>query len=172
MAEDQAKLSDAVEEHELEDEQERQGGVRLNRRALIVAAGVLMIAAIFVVQGIRSAGVTPQKPEAQHVNDEAGQAARDKAEMEELKARAMRAAATPSVTVPIAPPVSTQVSVQHSPKPPSRYAQWAQDKYMRALEAPEMVSAAHGGGTLEIGRAQSGDTSSPLNASTPERSVR
>ncbi len=82
--------------------------------------------------------------------------------MEELKARAMRAEPSSAVTVPIAPPVAPQVNVQHSPKPPSRYAQWAEDKYMRALEAPEMVSAFHSGGTLEIARAQSADGNSTL----------
>jgi type IV secretion system protein TrbI len=41
------------------------------------------------------------------------------------------------------------------PRPPSRYAQWAEDKYLKALEAPQMVAAFHGGGTLEIGGAQS-----------------
>ncbi len=70
MADHQAKLSEAVEEHELEDEQEREGGARLNRRGLIVTAGALIIAAVFAVQGIRSAGVTPQKAEAQRVNQQ------------------------------------------------------------------------------------------------------
>lgn len=166
MADEQAKLSVVGEEHDLDEEQERQGGARLNRRALIVGTSVLILAAVFVVQGIRSAGVTNQKTEARPVSDEAGQAARDKAEMEELKARAMHAEPSPAVTVPIAPPVGPQVSVQHSPKPPSRYAQWAEDKYMRALEAPEMVSAFHSGGTLEIARAQSADGNSPLGANT------
>ena len=85
MADEQAKLSVVGEESDLDDEQERQGGARLNRRALIVGASVLILAAVFVVQGIRSAGVTNLKTEARPVSDEAGQAARDKAEMEELK---------------------------------------------------------------------------------------
>jgi type IV secretory pathway VirB10-like protein len=157
MANEQANPSPVIEQHELDDEQERPGGARLNRHALIVGAGVLILAAVFTVQGIRSAGVTNQKSEGQPVSDEAGQAARDRAEMEELKARAMRAEASPAVTVPIAPPVEPQVAVQHSPKAPSRYAQWAEDKYMRALEAPEMVSAFHSGGTLEIARGQGTD---------------
>ena len=121
MADEQSKLSVVGEEHDLNDEQERQGGARLNRRALIVGASVLILASVFVVQGIRSAGVTNRKTEARPVSDEAGQAARDKAEMEELKARAMRAEPSPAVTVPIAPPVEPQLNVQHSPKPPSRY---------------------------------------------------
>jgi type IV secretory pathway VirB10-like protein len=164
MADEQVKLSQAADEHEPEAEQERQGGARLNRRALIVAAGVLMLVAVFAVQGIRSAGVTNQKTSPRSANDEAGQAARDKAEMEELKARAMRVAPAPIFTAPVAPTVKTQVGVQHSSRPPSRYAQWAEDKYMRALEAPQMVSAFHSGGALEIARAQSRDGAAPLNA--------
>ena len=37
---------------------------------------------------------------------------------------------------------------------PSRYAQWAEEKYMKALESPEMVQAFHSGGTLEIASAK------------------
>jgi len=43
------------------------------------------------VQGIRSAGVTAQKSAAPRADEEAGQAARDKAEVDELKARAASA---------------------------------------------------------------------------------
>ena len=51
-----------------------------------------------------------------------------------------------------------------APKAPSRYAQWAEDKYMRALEAPQMVAAFHGGGTLEIGSARAGQGEAPTSA--------
>jgi type IV secretory pathway VirB10-like protein len=40
---------------------------------------------------------------------------------------------------------------QRTPREPSRYALWAQDKYMKALEAPQMVATFHGGSTLELG---------------------
>ena len=45
-------------------------------------------------------------------------------------------------------------SDRSAPKPPSRYAQWAEEKYMKALESPEMVQAFHSGGTLEIASAK------------------
>jgi type IV secretion system protein TrbI len=41
----------------------------------------------------------------------------------------------------------------HEARTPSRYAQWAEDKFMRALEAPQMVAAFHSGGTLEVANA-------------------
>ena len=40
-----------------------------------------------------------------------------------------------------------------------------QDKYMRALEAPQMVGAFHGGGTLEIGSARAGQGGAELSLS-------
>jgi type IV secretory pathway VirB10-like protein len=169
MADEQPKLSEAVEDHEPDDEQERQGGARFNRSLPIVAAVVLMAIGVFAVQGMRSSGVDAQKASAQPANEEAGQAARDKAEVEELKSRAAPSAAPPLATVPPAMPmVKTQVAGQHSSKPPSRYAQWAEDKYMRALEAPEMVAAFHSGGTLEIARAQSGEGGASLTGNASD----
>ena len=162
---DELKVSGDAEEREPDDEQESQGGGRFNRSLLVVAAVVLMTVGVFAVEGIRSAGVTAQKATAQPAGEEAGQAARDKAEVEELKARAARAAAPTVAAAPAAmPTVRTQVAVQHSSKPPGRYAQWAEDKYMRALEAPEMVAAFHGGSTLEIASAQRGEGGASFDA--------
>ncbi|MGH7879878.1 MAG: TrbI/VirB10 family protein, partial [Candidatus Binataceae bacterium] len=54
-----------------------------------------------------------------------------------------------------------------APKPPSRFAQWAEDKYLKALEAPQMVAAFHGGSTLELSGKQgsSGSGSTVINSS-------
>jgi hypothetical protein len=42
---------------------------------------------------------------------------------------------------------TVQAPIQNAPpQPPSRYAQWAEEKYMKALESPQMVSAFHDGG--------------------------
>ena len=162
---DEAKVREDGEEREPDDEQEQQGGGRFNRRLLILVVAVAVTVAVFAVQGIRSAGSTAPRASAQPEGEEAGQAVRDKAEVEELKSRAgppetPPVATTPSMTIP-----SVQAPVQHSSKPPSRYAQWAEDKYMRALEAPEMVAAFHGGSTLEIPSAQRGEGAS-FNANT------
>ena len=51
---------------------------------------------------------------------------------------------------------SRRRSWHRTARTPSRYAQWAEDKYMRALEAPQMVAAFHSGGTLEIGECDGG----------------
>ena len=165
---EQAEVSeDDAGVHEPDDGEEGQGGARLNRRLLIVVGAVVVIAGVFAVQGIRSAGVTVQKATVEPGNEEAGQAARDQAEVEELKARgAPPEAPPPAATAPAMTIPRVQPSVQHSSGPPSRYAQWAQDKYMRALEAPEMVAAFHGGGTLEIPSTQRGEGGASFNADT------
>jgi len=162
---DEAKVGEDAEEREPDDEQEQQGGGRFNRRLLIVVVAVAVTVAVFAVQGIRSAGSTAPRASVQPEGEEAGQAVRDKAEVEELKSRAGPPAAPPVATAPSMTIPSVQAPVQHSSKPPSRYAQWAEDKYMRALEAPEMVAAFHGGGTLEIPSAQRGEGAS-FNANT------
>ena len=71
------------------------------------------------------------------------------------RGRKRRRVAAPAPVMTIAEAVQTQVE-QRRRRPPGRYAQWAEDKYMRALEAPQMVAAFHGGGTLEIGSARGG----------------
>ena len=136
--------------------QEGEGGLRLNRRLVVAAGVVAALVGVFAVQGIRSAGVTPRDASAQPMDEEAGQAARDTVEVEELKARAATAKpVVPVVTPPITPAVRSQAAVQRSSGRPSRYAEWAEDKYMKALEAPEMVAAFHSGGALEIARVRS-----------------
>lgn len=168
-SDDKAEVSEVAEEREPDGEQESQGGGRLNRRLIIVAGVVVVMVGVFAVQGIRSAGVTAQQALAPRGDEEAGQAARDKAEVEELKSRAAPSAAAPLATAPAAlPMVKTQQSVQHSSRAPGRYAQWAEDKYMKALEAPEMVAAFHGGGALEIARTQGREGGANLNASTSD----
>src|SRR6266851_2533433 len=85
---DEAKVGEDGEEREPDDEQEQQGGGRFNRRLLIVVGAVAVTVAVFAVQGIRSAGSTAQRTSAQPEGEEAGQAVRDKAEVEELQSRA------------------------------------------------------------------------------------
>jgi type IV secretory pathway VirB10-like protein len=43
-----------------------------------------------------------------------------------------------------------QTSPPALPRQPSRYAEWAQDMYMKALEAPQMVSAFHSDAALQM----------------------
>jgi type IV secretory pathway VirB10-like protein len=146
---------------EVEGHEEHPGGGRFNQRLLIVFVGAAMIVGVVAIQGIRSAGVST--PSAAGPSADGGaNAARDKAEVDELAAGAARPKALPAETIApaaVMPTVQTQ-AVQRTPREPSRYAQWAQDKYMKALEAPEMVAAFHGGSALEIPRAQGGGENS------------
>jgi type IV secretory pathway VirB10-like protein len=148
--------------HELEGHQEHSGGGRFNRRLLMVVVGIAMMVGVVAVEGIRTAGVpTPSigSPSA----DTPADAARNKARVDELAAGEALPKALPAETIApaaVMPTVQTQavpvVPVPRTLREPSRYAQWAQDKYMKALEAPEMVGAFHGGSALEIARAQGG----------------
>jgi len=167
---DQVMVGQGVEEREPDDGQEHSGGGRFNRKLVYLVAGVLMMAGVVAVHGIRSAGVTAQNADAARSED-AGDAARDKAEVEALAADAARPKPPPVVMpapAPAVPRAQAQVE-QHTARPPSRYAQWAEDKYMRALEAPQMVAAFHGGSTLEIGNArgeQGGSAAASLTSSS------
>ena len=150
--------------HELDGHEEHPGGGRFNRLLVFVVAGISMIVGVVVVQGIRSAGVTAPSSTTQ-ATDSGADAARNKAEVDELAAGAVRPK-SPAVVIPPAasmPNVQSQV-VQRTARPSGRYAQWAEDKYMKALEAPEMVGAFHSASALEIPRAQSGEGGASFNS--------
>ncbi len=174
---DELKVGKGAEEREPDEGQEHSGGGRFNRLLLYLVIGVLTTAGVVAVHGIRSAGVTEQSTSAGRPDDTADPA-RDKAEVEALASDAARPK-PPSMIAPapvaILPKVQTQVE-QRTPRPPGRYAQWAEDKYMRALEAPQMVAAFHGGGTLEIGSARGGQgggaDSAPTSSGDPNVTLR
>jgi type IV secretory pathway VirB10-like protein len=156
------------DEVRVEREEEHPGGGRFNRLLLIVIAAIAMIVGVVAAQGIRSAGVPAQSASTQPADDGAD-AARNKAKVEELAAGSGPREPVASVASPpvaTLPKVQTQVE-QRAARPPSRYAQWAEDKYMRALEAPQMVAAFHGGGTLEIGSAKETPGSMSISSSDP-----
>ena len=156
--------SDDDELRELDAHEEHPGGGRFNHLLLIVVVGIAMIVGVVAVQGIRSAGVTTPSIGTQRTDDGAD-AARNRAEVDELAAGAARPKAPDAVVIPpapVIPRVQSQV-VQRAAREPSRYAQWAEDKYMKALEAPEMVAAFHGASALEIPRAQGGEGSASFN---------
>jgi len=142
-----------------EEEPEHHGGGRFNRRLLVMGGVFAMVVGVVLVEGvIRSASVKPPAASSQPT-DGSDDAARNKAEVDELAAGATHGPTAPSPAVaPVLPMASQtgQTEIVHTPRTPSRYAQWAEDKYMRALEAPQMVAAVHGGSTLEIGGARAG----------------
>ena len=118
-------------------------------------AGVFaVVVGVIAVQGIRSAGVKTtsagtQPPTENTVDDE-----RHKAEVAALGAGAATPMAMPTPgAIAVIPMAKSQTPSVNEARTPSRYAQWAEDKRMRALEAPQMVSAFHSGGTLEIANA-------------------
>jgi type IV secretory pathway VirB10-like protein len=172
MAAEQEDKRQAVNPDDADD-LEHPGGGRFSRLLLVVVVGIAAIAGVAGVEGIRSAGVTAQATGKQ-ASDGSADAARDKAEVEDLAARGRRPAAAPGPAMP-APVVTLparQTPIQRTPRTPSRYAQWAEEKYMKALEAPEMVAAFHGGATLEIGRSQAGQGGNPATDGSSDPTVR
>jgi type IV secretion system protein TrbI len=153
-----------VERHDLEaevdQEQQQSGGHRINRRLIGAVAGAAIIVAIAAVAGIKAAGNSNQTTALLSQPDDSTQSTRDRASTEDLKADALpHSTPAPFVSPMLAAPKEETVT-QQAPtitKTPSRYQQWAADKYLRALEAPQMVAAFHGPtNALEIGTAQAG----------------
>ena len=164
--------ADVIHEQE-EQEQEHLGGGRFNRLLGVVFVAVAMLGGVALALGVQSSG-TSQSSASQRSLDDPGSAARDRGEIEDLSAHGAEPHAAPTLmpTEPVMP--ISQPPVQPSvPKPPSRYAQWAEEKYMKALESPEMVQAFHSGGTLEIASAnrQQGDSYTSGDSTNPTISV-
>jgi type IV secretory pathway VirB10-like protein len=139
-----------VERHDLEAEgaqEQQQGGHRINRRLIGAVAGAAIIVAIAGVAGIKAAGNSNQTTAPLSQPDDSTQSTRDRASTEDLRAEALSHATpapllSPMLILPRSQTVTQQT--QAVAKNPSRYQQWAADKYLRALEAPQMVAAFHG----------------------------
>jgi hypothetical protein len=144
---DVRSTEDDVREHDMLEE--HPGGGRFNRLLLVVVIGVAMVVGAVAIEGIRSAGVSAPSTRTQAADDGAD-VARNKAEIDALAAGTTRPKPLAVVVPPGVAMPSVQSQVVRTPREPSRYAQWAQDKYMKALEAPEMVGAFHSASTLEI----------------------
>ena len=128
------------------------GGGRFNRKLLVMASVGAMVVGIVLVEGVIRSTSVQTTPATQQPTDVSNDAARDQAEVEDLAAGARRAsvAASPAKAAPVMTSQNRQTEIVHSSRVPSRYAEWAADKYMRALEAPQMVAAFHAGSTLVI----------------------
>ena len=134
-------------------EQEHPGGGRFNRLILIAFAAVAVVSGVVVALGVESSGIG-QSAGVQKAGEDPGASARNNGEIADLAAHGGKPLAAPTFVPPPAMIATLQAPIQQAPpRPPSRYAQWAEEKYMKALESPQMVSAFHGGGTLEIARA-------------------
>jgi type IV secretory pathway VirB10-like protein len=159
---------DAIEELE-EQQDSHPGGGRFNRLLGISFVVIAMAGGVALALGIQSSGKS-QDLAAQKAVDDPGAASRDRGEIEDLAANGAHPHTTPNSAPTPAIFSSIQTPFQRSaPKPASRYAQWAQDKYMKALEAPQMVQAFHGGATLEIASAkgQQGASFNSANSTDP-----
>ena len=78
----------------------------------------------------------------------------DKTAVQDLIANATAPTPAPVYQAPATAPSSMvipsrQTEASATPRQPSRYAEWEREKYMKALEAPQMVAAFHDS-TLEI----------------------
>ena len=133
-------------------EQEHSGGGRFNRLILITFAVVAIVSGVVVALGVESSGIG-QSAGVQKAGEDPGASARNNGEIADLAANGGKRLAAPTFVPPPAVVAPVQTPIQQTPpRPPSRYAQWAEEKYMKALESPQMVSAFHDGGTLEIAR--------------------
>ncbi len=134
-------------------EQEHSGGGRFNRLILITFAVVAIVSGVVVALGVESSAIG-QSAGVQKAGEDPGASARNNGEIADLAANGGKRLAPPTFVPPPAVVATVQAPIQQTPpRPPSRYAQWAEEKYMKALESPQMVSAFHGGETLEIARA-------------------
>jgi type IV secretory pathway VirB10-like protein len=162
----ETKLHNNAEESDRDGEEERLGGGRFNRLLGIVAMAVAVIGGVVLALGVERSGIT-QSGAVQKLIDDPNAESRDRGEVANLEANGVTMRA-PQMAIPAQPiaPIAHQ-PMQRAPKPPSRFAQWAEDKYLKALEAPQMVAAFHGGSTLEVNgkQTQFGNGAASVNPS-------
>ena len=159
ITKESAPTKEPIPEQEEQDYEELGGG-RFNRLLIVVFVAVAIAGGVALALGVQSTE-SGQGSAAAKTADDQGASARDRGEVEDLAANGARPRAT-ATAMPVEPvmPIMRQPVRPSAPKPPSRYAQWAEEKYLRALEAPQMVSAFRGAATLEIAsaKAQPGDS--------------
>jgi type IV secretory pathway VirB10-like protein len=137
-----------------EEDYEQLGGGRFNRLLIVAFVTVAIVGGVVLALGVQSTE-SGHGSAAQKTADDQGASARDRGEVEDLAANgARRHAAAPAVSTQPLMPIMRQPVRPSALRPPSRYAQWAEEKYLRALEAPQMVSAFHASTTLEIASAK------------------
>src|SRR5271154_2136878 len=167
MAEQELKMQAGQGAAAPDEEQEHGGGERFNRRLLVLGGVFAVVVGVIAGEGIRSAGVKTTSAGTQPPTDNTVDDERHKAEVAELGANVATplAMATPGA-IAVIPLVKSQTPPVNEARTPSRYAQWAEDKRMRALEAPQMVAAFHGGDALEIASAPGAHGEESFDAGT------
>jgi type IV secretory pathway VirB10-like protein len=163
--------ADEIHEQE-EQEQEHLGGGRFNRLLGVIVVAVAMLGGIVIALGVQSSG-TSQDTTVKKAIDDASSDARDRGEVADLAAHGAEPHPAPSFVPTPAVIATVQAPIRRSaPQPPSRYAQWAQEKFLKALEAPEMVAAFHSGQALEIASAKGQSNSAFDSNSSSDPTVR
>jgi type IV secretory pathway VirB10-like protein len=138
------------EQIDLPDDDKHPGGGRFSRLGLIVFAVVAIVSGVVVGLGVQSSGPRQEATAIKPIDDSVS-SARANGEIADLAAHGSLPLPAPSfVPAPPVIPAILQPAQRAIPQATSRYAQWESDKYLKALEAPQMVSAFHGGQALEI----------------------
>jgi type F conjugative transfer system protein TrbI len=146
------------QQHELPPEE---GGGRLNWLLAVLVLVVAMVMGIVLAAGVQSSGVSTQ-PSASS-DSGSGSDTADKGEIADLVAHDGRTVRPPApVPLPIAPVNPPPIVSQRTPHSPSAFEQWARQKYMKALESPEVVAAFHST-TLEVPQARTQGGGSDLS---------
>jgi type IV secretory pathway VirB10-like protein len=154
-----------AQQHELPPEE---GGGRLNWLLAVLVLVVAVVMGVVLAAGVQSSGVSTQPAASTDPGD--GSATADKGEVADLLAHGGRAVSQPA-PVPLPPPpekLPTMVT-QRAPHNPSAFEQWAEQKYMRALESPEVVAAFHSS-ALELPQARTQGGTSNLSSGDPGNS--
>jgi len=160
-----AKLNQNAEELDQDSGNESIGGERFNRLLGLLAIAVAVIGGTVLALGLESSGINPTTA-GQKLIDDPNAESRNRSEVADLAAHGSTPH-QPPIAMPAEPIVPmAQPTLQRTvPKQPSRFAQWAEDKYLKALEAPQMVAAFHAGSTLDISgqTKQSGSIATSVN---------
>ena len=142
-------MSQAVE-HEISADE---GGGRLNWLLAVLVVIVVTVIAVVLAAGVQSSGVSRQ-PSASTAAGDTSETA-NKGEIADLLSHGAKGPSTPAVPESLPPPPEKLpiLGSQSAPHNPSPYEQWAEQKYMKALESPQVVAAFHNP-SLEISNAQ------------------
>jgi len=171
-SDDSKQRSDVDETQRQQDEDKirTEGGPRLNGRLAAATVGIMMGLVVLLTLAVQSSG--PRQGAQSGAANDSDNTTADKTAVQDLLAHASEPTPAPLYQAPVMAPSSMvipreQTAAPATPRQPSRYAEWARDKYMKALEAPQMVAAFHDS-TLEIpSRLRSDNSLNPSQSLPP-----
>src|SRR5208283_2849346 len=110
-----------------------------------VTVGIMMGLVVLLTLAVQSSG-PQQSAQSGEASREGDNSTADKTAVQDLLAHASEPTPAPQYQAPAMAPSSMVIPKEQTaapavPRQPSRYAEWARDKYMKALEAPQMVAA-------------------------------